>query len=136
MPQPTCDLPQRKGKLKRGKKSKERTEKEGVKTTGKKRAGPLQRFFTQHRGFEYNPHEPASTQFDRLMKAQGWNKDNPKHVEAWEKYLTALVKEFNVSYGRDVEDLAVWHGLLARIGLMDLPDNVKKCKKVNGRVLA
>lgn len=133
MPKPTCELPQCKGKLKGGKgKAKARTSREGAKETGKESAEPLREFFTQYQGFEYNPHESASTQFDRLRTAQGWKKGDPDQVKAWEGYLTALVKQFYVSYGKDIEDLAAWHGLLARIGLTELPKSVRSCKKVSG----
>ncbi|KXN86039.1 hypothetical protein AN958_10596, partial [Leucoagaricus sp. SymC.cos] len=72
----------------------------------------------------------ASKQFHRLQKEAGWKRNGPERKAAWEDFLQALVRQFNVSYGKDEDDLTAWHGLLARIGVTDLPDSVKKCKQV------
>jgi len=61
----------------------------------------------------------------------GWERDDPEQQEAWEDYLEALVRQFNSSYGEDENDLAAWHRLLARIGIHNFPDSIKKCKSVS-----
>ncbi|KXN85785.1 hypothetical protein AN958_10843 [Leucoagaricus sp. SymC.cos] len=97
---------------------------------GTRSSGPLEDFFKQYSCFTYNPNESASEQFHRLQKEAGWERNGPEQKAAWEGYLQALVGQFNVSYGKDEDDLTAWHGLLARIGVTDLPDSVKKCKQI------
>jgi len=93
--------------------------------------GPLKDFFNQYPWFTYNPTESAPKQFHRLQTTAGWKRDDPDQQEAWEGYLEALVRQFNSSYGEDENELAAWHRLLARIGIHNLPDSVKKCKSVS-----
>jgi hypothetical protein len=91
---------------------------------------PLKDFFGRYSWFTYRPSESASAQFHRLQREAGWRRDHPEQKAAWEAYLEALVSQFNVSYGKNEEDPTAWHGLLAHIGVADLPDNVKGCKAV------
>ncbi|KXN86038.1 hypothetical protein AN958_10595 [Leucoagaricus sp. SymC.cos] len=91
---------------------------------------PLEEFFKQYSWFTYDPNESASEQFHRLQKEAGWKRDDPEQKAAWEDYLEALVGQFNASFGTDEDDLTAWHGLLAHIGVTDLPDSAKKCKQI------
>jgi len=93
--------------------------------------GPLKAFFNRYSWFTYDPTESAPNQFHRLQTTARWKRADPEQQEAWEDYLEALVQQFNSSYGEDENDLAAWHGLLARIGIHNLPDSVKKCKSVS-----
>jgi len=93
--------------------------------------GPLQAFFSRYSWFTYDPAESAAKQFYRLQTTADWKRDDLEQKEAWEDYLEALVRQFNSSYGEDENDLTAWHGILARIGIHDLPDTVEKCKSVS-----
>lgn len=102
---------------------------------------PLEGFFTSFTGFEYRPKESASAQMRRLKKfmKKVYKKDAKNTKKPLKKlqrhYQTALVQQFNLSYGRDVDDLAAWHKLLLRCGIKLLPETSAECKKVRTSVI-
>lgn len=100
----------------------------------------LEGFFTSFTGFEYRPKQSASVQMKRLKKfmKKVYEKDdkNTKELKNLHRhYQTALVQQFNLSYGKDVDDLAAWHKLLRRCGIKLLPETSVECKKVRTSVI-
>ncbi len=94
---------------------------------------PLEEFFSSQPSFKYNPCESASQQFQRLCREEGWRKGNSKQAVAWGGYLTALVGQFQTSYGTDEDDLDAWHELLKHVGIAKPPDNTEGCKDVSSK---
>jgi len=102
---------------------------------------PLEGFFTSFTGFEYRPKQSASVQMEQLKKfmKKVYKKDDKNTKEELKNlrrhYQTALVQQFNLSYGKDVDDLAAWHKLLRRCGIKPLPKTSAECKKVRTSVI-
>lgn len=109
----------------------EEEEEKQEKQEKEKKIEPLERFFTSYKWFRYNPKESVSEQWARLRRQGGWKRGDPKGEEAWQGYRTALVTQFNVSYGRDDNNLDAWHALLAHIGITELPESIEECKNVS-----
>ncbi|KAJ3560000.1 hypothetical protein NP233_g11116 [Leucocoprinus birnbaumii] len=94
---------------------------------------PLKGFFLSFDWFTYNPRESASEQYFRLQRQAGWtgpSKNHPEQKLAWGSYMTAVVRQFNASFGVDDDDLATWHRLLAHIGIASPPKTVDGCKSL------
>ncbi|KAJ3574230.1 hypothetical protein NP233_g1918 [Leucocoprinus birnbaumii] len=101
---------------------------------------PMEEFFTSFSSqFQYKPDEPAAAQMARLRKALKRIHKNKEEGEikailkaAQDHYKTALVRQFNKSYGTNVDDLALdaWYKLLQRCGITPLPGTAKACKKI------
>jgi len=94
---------------------------------------PLEGFFTSFTGFKYRAKESASFQMKRLKEfMKGFYEEDDKSIkkELQRNYQTALVRQFNLSYGKDDNDLPAWHKLLRRWGTKVLPKTPAKCKEV------
>lgn len=50
--------------------------------------------------------------------------------EARAAFKDALTQEFNTIYGTDVNSLASWQALCARIGISPIPTTLKQCRQV------
>ena len=96
----------------------------------RRRQGPLATFFNQYTGFRYDPTESATDEFRRLCRQQMWDRYDPAREEAREEYRTAVVSQFNVNYGTDVDALESWHTLCKYIGIDPIPDTLEACKRV------
>jgi len=99
---------------------------------------PLEGFFTSFTGFEYRPKQSASVQMrqlKRFMKKVYKKDDKNTREELHRHYQTALVRQFNLSYGKDVDDLAAWHKLLRHCGTKPLPETSAECKEVRTSVI-
>lgn len=92
--------------------------------------GPLATFFNQYHDFHYDPTESPSTQFRRLCRLNAWESGRIEYVR--QQYKTALIQQFNLNYGTDVDALESWHLLCTYIGISPLPDTLEACKKVCG----
>ncbi|KAJ3574215.1 hypothetical protein NP233_g1917 [Leucocoprinus birnbaumii] len=89
---------------------------------------PLKDFFLSFEWFTYDPHQSASEQYFRLQREAGWWREHPDQKTAWKGYLSAIVRQFNASFGVDDDDLTTWHRLLAHIGITCPPQSVSGCK--------
>lgn len=71
-------------------------------------------------------------QLNKLRKQEKWW--GHRHAlwdVALKKYQTALVRQFNTSYGTDAENLETWRRVLRRILVEELPQTVGGCKQVS-----
>lgn len=93
-----------------------------------RRPGPLAAFFDQYAGFHYNRSKSASSEFRRLCNVNVW--DRYERDDAREEYKEALIHQFNLSYGTDVDALESWKLLCKYIGMDPLPDTLEGCKRV------
>ena len=93
-----------------------------------RRQGPLVDFFDQYPGFDYNHSASASNEFRRLCNVNAW--DRYEKDEAREDYKTALIHQFNMNYGTDVNALESWQLLCTYIGIDPLPDTLERCRTV------
>lgn len=93
-----------------------------------RRQGPLTTFFDQYAGFDYTHSASASSEFRRLCSFNAW--DRYEKEDARNQYKKALIHEFNLSYGTDVDALESWQLLCTYIGIDPLPDTLEGCKRV------
>lgn len=93
-----------------------------------RRQGPLVEFFDQYPSFDYNHSASASNEFRRLCNVNAW--DRFEKDEARGEYKSALIRQFNLSYGTDVNALESWRLLCTYIGIDPLPDTLEGCKRV------
>ncbi|KJA16359.1 hypothetical protein HYPSUDRAFT_193198 [Hypholoma sublateritium FD-334 SS-4] len=91
-----------------------------------RRQGPLAAFFNEYHGFRYDPTESASSEFHRLCALKEWDRD--EREDSREQYRRALIQQFNLNYGTDVNALDSWHLLCTYIGIDPVPDTVEECK--------
>ena len=59
-----------------------------------------------------------------------WDRSDPERIQAHEDFKTALVHQFNGTYGIDVDDMEPWLGLCLALEISPLPDSVKDAQKV------
>ncbi|KAI1126972.1 hypothetical protein F5Y10DRAFT_243620 [Nemania abortiva] len=90
---------------------------------------PLDLFFLSFRTFEYDPSQPPATSFAHLQRHEGWQRDDPKSSDAWDRYQDALESELRLWYGEE-DSLTAWHALCRAIGVEPLPQTCKQCEKV------
>ncbi|KJA16360.1 hypothetical protein HYPSUDRAFT_80079 [Hypholoma sublateritium FD-334 SS-4] len=88
--------------------------------------GPLAVFFSQYPDFQYDPAESAAGEFRRLCTLKGWGRDERELPR--EQYRSALIAQFNLNYGTDVNALQSWHLLCTYIGITPVPDTLYACK--------
>jgi hypothetical protein len=92
----------------------------------------LQEFFDSYPPFVYDSSSSASSEFYRLCGYFGWDRDDPDRQDAHEAFKDALVKQFNVNFGTNADDLTAWQGLCASLYVNPIPDELAACRKVRG----
>ena len=93
-------------------------------------SSPLQQFFDGYPTFSYDPQQPASSEFQRLAKAQGWGKKSQARAQAYAAFKDALVAQFNANFGVDENSLTGWQALCEVLGVEPIPQTVKEARKV------
>ena len=90
----------------------------------------MQEFFNSYPPFAYNSSSSASSEFYRLCDYFDWERDDPARQDAHEAFKDALVKQFNVNFGTNANDLTAWQGLCASLGVDPIPDKLAECRTV------
>ncbi|KAJ3574216.1 hypothetical protein NP233_g1916 [Leucocoprinus birnbaumii] len=92
---------------------------------------PLEDFFSGYAvAFTYNASAPATREFRRLSKANKWEANKGPWVEANRAFKTALIRQFNFTYGTNKSSLHDWHGVLRQIGVSPLPHTIGECQQI------
>lgn len=61
----------------------------------------------------------------------GWDRYNDERKEAHQDFKTALVQQFNATYGTDASSIETWLGLCIALDVQPLPGSSKKAKEVS-----
>jgi len=91
---------------------------------------PINQFFTSFPAFNYDPSITPSESYGLLQKHQKWPRKSAENLENWERYQSALRKEFDLWYGSE-DDLGAWHSLCRAIGIHPLPTTCESCEEVS-----
>ncbi|KAG6371449.1 hypothetical protein JVT61DRAFT_9470 [Boletus reticuloceps] len=90
---------------------------------------PLEAFFATYAPqFQYDTTLSSVLEFYRLCNKSGWGRDDPRREIAHQKFKDALVQQFNVAYGTDVNDLASWQNLCHVVRIDPIPDGLDACR--------
>ncbi|PPQ96285.1 hypothetical protein CVT26_005645 [Gymnopilus dilepis] len=89
---------------------------------------PLGLFFARYPLFPYDSKKVPTHEFRRLCSFFAWDKKSKVRALAYEDFKTALAKQFDHVFGTDVNSLASWQSLCARLGVDPIPDSLRKCK--------
>lgn len=88
----------------------------------------LRNYFNRFPDFHYDETKETISQFKRLSRQQQWSQD--ERDDERDQLRTALVMQFNDSYGEDDEDIQGWQKLCQAINLDHTPESVTECKQV------
>ncbi|TFK69042.1 hypothetical protein BDN72DRAFT_721217, partial [Pluteus cervinus] len=94
----------------------------------------IDEFFSQFPEFDYDPYAHPSSEFQRLSELKGWDWDKPSRdipQTAWDtrhQFRTALVRQFNKTYGKDENRLEAWQKLCERLQYDPIPNTLKECR--------
>ena len=91
---------------------------------------PIDRFFAQFHDFEYKRNAPVNKEYARLGWHKGWKRDTDESNEMYQKFRSALVDEFNNTYGMDENDIGSWRYLCTLLGIDQVPDSLYECRQV------
>ncbi|TCD65123.1 hypothetical protein EIP91_003054 [Steccherinum ochraceum] len=85
-------------------------------------------FFALYSTFDYDSTKPIMHEFFRLSEQQEWVKDVRK--EKTEELRAAMVSQFSVYYGTEVDDINAWRGMCTTLGLdpTQIPQKVTACR--------
>lgn len=95
-----------------------------------KDADPMTNFFATYIDFEYEPLSVPTDEFKRLQRMYCWDRNDPEGTTAWADFRRALVKQFEFSYGAEVNDVESWRGLCVALDILPLPENVLEAQAV------
>jgi hypothetical protein len=95
-----------------------------------RRNTPLDQFFMSFPKFNYDPAAFPSDEMQRLRRHYGWGRNHPKGEDAWDRYQTALVQEFNSWYESNNSSLQSWQGLCTVLKVRPLPTSTGACRQV------
>lgn len=88
--------------------------------------------FERHPQFDYDPTKPVMDEWRRMCNELGLNPDDTSKYEVRvqkRELKTALVRQFNIKYGMDVNDLAAWQNLCRTVDI-PVPDTLYECQEV------
>jgi hypothetical protein len=91
----------------------------------------MDEFFDRYPDFDYDPSEPAMTEFYRMCAYFGWNRGNSERETARDLHRDAMVLQFNHIYGTDVNDIASWWKLCEDLEIDPLPQGLDECRAVS-----
>jgi hypothetical protein len=91
---------------------------------------PIDDFFRSYQGFQYDPSVIPSEAYRQLRAFGNWRRDDEEGEDAWVRYRSALVREFNRWYGRD-ETIEGWHSLCRAVRVSPLPLTIANCRQVS-----
>ncbi|KAI0773917.1 hypothetical protein C8Q74DRAFT_1200046, partial [Fomes fomentarius] len=93
----------------------------------------IHEYFAQYPDFGFSVTSPFLKEFKRLAKAQRWVPDSPRRKKERETLRDAMVKQFNMMYGKDLDDLSAWKALCDALGagrVVDpIPHDISQCRK-------
>ncbi|KIM27370.1 hypothetical protein M408DRAFT_330076 [Serendipita vermifera MAFF 305830] len=89
-------------------------------------------YWSKFPDFDHNESALVETEFERLAQEQGWIEDNTKKKKSKryrKEWGECLESEFTQHYG-DSSRLEGWQALCSEVGIEDVPQSIKGCKKV------
>ncbi len=89
----------------------------------------MRNYFDRFPEFNYDESKETIAQFHRLAKQKHWDED--EHKDERKALQTALVLQFNDTYGEEETDIHGWQKLCHAIDVDPMPGSVTECKKVN-----
>ena len=93
---------------------------------------PLDQFFHSFPAFPYDPSHPPQEEYRRLQRCYRWVRNDPDGEDAWMRYRSALVREFNRWYGEE-DNLSAWQSLCRAVAVFPVPQNLPDCRFVSVR---
>ncbi|KAI0089525.1 hypothetical protein BDY19DRAFT_108732 [Irpex rosettiformis] len=85
-------------------------------------------YFNRFPDFHYDQSKETMGQFRRLASQEDWS---PKKRRKEKRALqTALVLQFNDTYGENEAEIANWQGLCRAMRIDPIPETVAECKKL------
>ena len=95
---------------------------------------PLEIFFSQYPEFRYWPRKSSVSEFHRLCRQYGWEKDGPEKEVARYEFNIAMKKEFDSLYGSDEKDISNWHKLCYILSIDPVPETLRECRAVSSKL--
>jgi hypothetical protein len=83
------------------------------------------KWFTQFRGFTYDPKAGLKSNFNRLVTARQWGRK--LKTKRWVECQGSL---FDSLYGTDTSKLEIWQELCHEVHIQQPPSSITQCKKV------
>ncbi|KAF8957360.1 hypothetical protein BDZ97DRAFT_1763059 [Flammula alnicola] len=92
--------------------------------------GPLAQYFAEYPSFVPNPNKSATSEFNRMCKVIHLAPRSDAKEAARAAFKDALTQEFNEIYGTEINSLASWQTLCARIGISPIPTTLEECRQI------
>lgn len=93
-------------------------------------AGHLDAFFQLYPNFEYDSSQPVMSQFYKMCDRFEYEDKTFVKKEAQEGVKDAIAKQFNFTYGEDVNDIRSWQNL-CRVLNVPIPEGLEACRDVS-----
>lgn len=87
-------------------------------------------FWARFQGFTPDPNSSLITNFNLLSTAQNWAPAGRARSRAHRRFRSAMIDEFNATYGTDNNDLESWKNLCRVVGIDPVPETITQCRKV------
>ncbi|KAM0489513.1 hypothetical protein ACHAP8_012499, partial [Fusarium lateritium] len=89
----------------------------------------IDQFFAEYPNFDYDSSRPIWTEFNRMCRFFGWNKDDEELKDAKGEFKVAMVKQFNDIYGKDPKNLQLWQKLCHVLNIEPVPTRLAECRE-------
>ncbi|KAF6756223.1 hypothetical protein DFP72DRAFT_894925 [Ephemerocybe angulata] len=93
----------------------------------------LEWFFIQYgnrHDFQFNAAQPATSEFRRLCSSLHLKKGALGYVKVHQAFADAMATQFGLRYGNDMDDMAAWQKLCARLGFIPAPDSLDAARSL------
>ncbi|KAI9067584.1 hypothetical protein FKP32DRAFT_1620026 [Trametes sanguinea] len=98
-----------------------------METVNDTQLSPIRVFFANYPEFDYDVEAPFFNEFKRLQTDLHW--EQKQREIAREELRNAMVQQFNLMYGTNVDDLASWQLLCTALGMNPVPNTIKGCQR-------
>ncbi|KAH8155789.1 uncharacterized protein LAJ45_00801 [Morchella importuna] len=86
-------------------------------------------FWARFQGFTPDPNSSLITNFNLLSTAQNWAPAGRARSRAHRRFRSAMIDEFNATYGTDNNDLESWKNLCRVVRVDPVPETITQCRK-------
>jgi hypothetical protein len=88
-------------------------------------------YWSQFPDFDHDGAAPIKEEFRRLAQLNDWVGNDPQKRKTYRReWNKCFLSEFTKHYGNDDSSVEGWQALCEAIGLDDVPQSVKECRRV------
>jgi hypothetical protein len=102
-----------------------------IETATSDAADPIDAFFTNYPGFDYDASKEVWSEYRRMVQHFGWSSKSQEEQTGYAAFRHALVEQFGHMFGTSDSKLETLQHLCEKLDVTPVPGSITACKKVH-----